>query len=202
MSFGLEQEGGSFITPMALAHPLHPINSRSRKKRRNMWVGGVPSWWPLFPSRNSVLIFMHSVYEFCYTTYIYIQKECRSVLMKLHPITVFMTVFWSARFLCWMPLSVFFGLPLVHCSMIIGLILGCLWPLVSVSNNILTLSIWRSAISHLTGCICLWTFFQNNRFNMVPSDPFMSHLATQPGYSAGEFQALQLIVLAAFGVVD
>ena len=32
--------------------------------------------------------------------------------------------------------------------------------------------------------------------------PFMSHLATQLGYSAGEFQALQLIVLAVFGVVD
>ena len=32
--------------------------------------------------------------------------------------------------------------------------------------------------------------------------PFMSHLATQLGYSAGEFQALQLIVLAAFGVVN
>ena len=31
---------------------------------------------------------------------------------------------------------------------------------------------------------------------------FVSHLATQLGYSAGEFQALQLIVLAAFGVVD
>ena len=37
---------------------------------------------------------------------------------------------------------------------------------------------------------------------MVPSNPFMSYLATQLGYSAGEFQALQLIVLAAFGVVD
>ena len=30
----------------------------------------------------------------------------------------------------------------------------------------------------------------------------MSHLATQLGYSAGESQALQLIVLATFGVVD
>ena len=30
----------------------------------------------------------------------------------------------------------------------------------------------------------------------------MSHLATQLVYSAGEFQPLQLIVLAAFGVVD
>ena len=37
---------------------------------------------------------------------------------------------------------------------------------------------------------------------MVLSDPFMSHLATQLGYSAGKFQALQLIVLATFGVVD
>ena len=37
---------------------------------------------------------------------------------------------------------------------------------------------------------------------MVPSDPFMSHLATQLEYSATEFQALHLIVCAAFGVVD
>ena len=37
---------------------------------------------------------------------------------------------------------------------------------------------------------------------MVPSDPFMSHLDTQLGYSTGEFQALQLIVLAAFDAVD
>ena len=46
------------------------------------------------------------------------------------------------------------------------------------------------------------TFFENIGFNTVLTDPFMSHLATQLGYSAGEFQALQLIVLAAFGVVD
>ena len=45
-------------------------------------------------------------------------------------------------------------------------------------------------------------FFQNIGFHMVPSDPFMSHLATQLGYSAVEFPALQLIVLATFGVVD
>ena len=37
---------------------------------------------------------------------------------------------------------------------------------------------------------------------MMPSDPFMSHLATQLGYSAREFQALQLIVHATFGVLD
>ena len=44
--------------------------------------------------------------------------------------------------------------------------------------------------------------FENIGFNKVRTDPFVSHLATQLGYSAGEFQALQLIVLATFGVVD
>ena len=34
--FGLEQEGVSLIAPMALAHPLHPIDNRSRERRRNL----------------------------------------------------------------------------------------------------------------------------------------------------------------------
>ena len=71
-----------------------------------------------------------------------------------------------------------------------------------VLNNTLILGIWCSTVPHLPGCFCPWTFFQNIGFNMVSSDPCMSHLATQLGYSAGEFQALQLIVLATFGVVD
>ena len=83
-----------------------------------------------------------------------------------------------------------------------SLILGCVWPLVFVLNNILILGIWCSTIPHLPGCFCPWTFFENIGFNTVLTDPFMSHLATQLGYSAGEFQALQLIVLATFGVVD
>ena len=108
----------------------------------------------------------------------------------------------SARFLGWMPLFGFFGLS--NCVLLFdkSLILGCLWPLVFVLNNILILGIWCSTIPHLPGCFCFWTFFQNIGFNTVLTDPFMSHLATQLGYSAGEFQALQLIVLAAFGVVD
>ena len=44
--------------------------------------------------------------------------------------------------------------------------------------------------------------FENIGFNTMLTDPFLSHLATQLGHSAGEFQALQLIVLAAFSVVD
>ena len=100
--------------------------------------------------------------------------------------------------------SVFFGLPIVSCSLILdnSFIPGCLWLLAFVLNNTLILGIWCSTIPHLPGCFFPWTFFQIIGFNMLPSDPFMSHLATQLGYSAGEFQALQLIVLATFGVVD
>ena len=53
----------SLIAPMALAHPLHPIDNRSRNRRRNLWVGWcVFSWWPLFPSRSSVLIYIYYIY--------------------------------------------------------------------------------------------------------------------------------------------
>ena len=123
MIFGLKQEGGSLIAPMALAHPLHPIDNRSRNRCRNLWVGRcVSSWWPLFPSGSSVLIYiyMHFLYDFCYRTYIYTQQECHSVLVKLLPITFYKTVFLgSAQFLGWMPLFVFFGLPTVSCSLMI-----------------------------------------------------------------------------------
>ena len=71
-----------------------------------------------------------------------------------------------------------------------NLMLGCLWLLVFVLNNILILGIWCSIIPHLPGCFCPWTFFENFGFNRMLTDPFMSHLATQLGYSAGESQAL------------
>ena len=51
-------------------------------------------------------------------------------------------------------------------------------------------------------CFCPWTFSLNIGLNMFPLDTFMSCLHSLLGYSIGEFQALQLIVLAAFGAVD
>ena len=202
MIFVLEQEGGSLIAPMALAHPLHPIDNRSRNKRRNLWIGRcVSSWWPWFPSGSSVLIYMyiymyvHSLYEFCYR--LYIQRECHSVLAKLHPITFYRGLrgSWAE---CYFLFSLVYQLCLLFDK---NLILGCLWLLIFVLD-ILILGIWCSTLPHLPGCFCPWTFFENIGFNTVLTDPFMSHLATQLGYSAGEFQALQLIVLVAFGVVD
>ena len=53
MAFVLEQEDGSWITHIELAHPFPPIISRSRNKRRNMWVGwcvssGRPWFWLIY----------------------------------------------------------------------------------------------------------------------------------------------------------
>ena len=145
-------------------------------------------------------IYVHSLYEFCYR--FYIQRECHSVLAKLHPITFFRIISGE----CAVPglNATFCFLWFTSCVLLFdkNLILGCLWPLVIVLNNILILGIWCSTTPHLPGCFCPWTFFEYIGFNTVLTDPFMSHLATQLGYSAGEFQALQLNVLATFGVVD
>ena len=203
MIFGLEQEGVSLIAPMALARPLHPIDNRSRNKRRNLWVGWcVSSWWPWFPSRSSVLMYMY-IYICMYFPY------TSSVTGRIYNGSVIQ--YWRSctpsRSIgeCAVPglNATFCFLWFTNCILLFdkNLILGCLWLLVFVLN-ILILGIWCSTIPHLPECFCPWTFFENIWFNTVLTDPFMSHLATQLGYSAGEFQALQLIVLAAFGVMD
>ena len=147
-------------------------------------------------------MYMYSLYEFCYRTYIYTTGESFSI-GEAAPHHVLQDCISGE---CAVPglngTSCFFWF--TNCVLLFdkSLILGCLWPLVFVLNNTLILGIWCSTIPHLPGCFCPWTFFENFGFNTVLTDPFMSHLATQLGYSAGEFQALQLSVLAAFGVVD
>ena len=59
-----------------------------------------------------------------------------------------------------------------------------------------------SANAQLPGCFCPWTFSLNIGLNMFHLDSFMSCLHSLLGYSTGEFEALQLVVLAAFGAVD
>ena len=59
-----------------------------------------------------------------------------------------------------------------------------------------------SANAQFPGCFCPWTFSLNIGLNMFPLDSFMPCLHSLPGFYTGEFQALQLIVLAAFGAVD
>ena len=59
-----------------------------------------------------------------------------------------------------------------------------------------------SANVQLPGCFRPWTFSLNIGLNTLPLDSFMSWLHSLLGHSTGEFQALQLVVLAAFGAVD
>ena len=68
--------------------------------------------------------------------------------------------------------------------------------------GILYISNSGSANAQLPGCFCPWTFSLNIGLNMLPLDSFMSCLHSLLGYSTGEFQALQLIVLAAVGAVE
>ena len=56
--------------------------------------------------------------------------------------------------------------------------------------------------AHLPGCFCPWTFRLSVGLDASPSDSFVSCLGSHLGCSAGEFQALRLVVLAVFGAVD
>ena len=148
---------------------LHPINNKLRNKRRNLLVGRcVSSWWPLFPSRNSVLIYIYVCILYTssgYRTYTYTGSVAQywwsctpSQSIGLFFGGFYLLLFFSARFLCWMPRD-FFGF--INC-VLLYVILGCLWPLGFVINYILILDILRSAVSHLPGCFCLlphWKFF-------------------------------------------
>ena len=66
----------------------------------------------------------------------------------------------------------------------------------------LYLSSSGSTNEQLPGCFLPWTFSLNIGLNMLPLDSFMSCLHSLIGYSTGEFQALQLIVLVAFSALD
>ena len=59
-----------------------------------------------------------------------------------------------------------------------------------------------SANAQLPGCFRAWTFSLNIGLNIFPLESFTSCLHSLLGYSTGEFHALQLIVLAAFGAAD
>ena len=61
----------------------------------------------------------------------------------------------------------------------------------------LYISHYGFANAQLPECFCPWTFSLNIGLDMFPLDSFMSCLHSLLGYSTGEFQTLQLIVLAA-----
>ena len=138
------------------------------------WVIGNSSWFCNYRKNTMRIQNIKTLWgkALLYRTYIYIHRECRSVLVKLHPMTVYRTVFLGVPGSC-VECHLLFSLvsPIVSCPTMIRLIQGFLWPLMLVLNNILTLGIFRSAISHPLGCFCPWNFFHKIAFNMVQSDP-------------------------------
>ena len=76
----------------------------------------------------------------------------------------------------------------------------CPWLLLFFPWIFLTLCNFCSAISHIRECFCPWTSFCI--WLGILSLDFMSNLYSQLGYPTGELQALHLIVLVAFGVVN
>ena len=84
---------------------------------------------------------------------------------------------------------------------ITGIFMAINYPLI-YTLGFLYISNSGSANTQLAGSFCPWTFSLNIGLNMFPLDSFMSCLHSLLGYSTGELQALQLIVLATFGAVD
>ena len=90
--FRLEQDARSLITPMGLAHSLHPIRSRLRNKRRNLWDGWhVSSLQPWFWSVYSIYYHIHTMYYSCILcnwNKLFLRDRC------IPSVGVAMTVYW------------------------------------------------------------------------------------------------------------
>ena len=128
-----------------------------------------------------------------------------------HPITVYRTVLGCALFWCWVLLGTPVTISLIEFYfimtfiIIVVTIIGIFMAINYFLNYTLGfpyLNIFGFANAQLSGCFHPWTFSLNIRLNMLPLDSFMSCLNSLLRYSTREFQALQLIVRAAFGAVD
>ena len=121
-------------------------------------------------------------------------------------------LFGCALFWCWVSLGAPFTISLIKfyfimiLIMIVVTIIGILWPFFTFWTTCLGF-LWLcsscSANAQLPGCFRPRTFSLNVGLNMLHSDSFMPCLySLLIQHSTGEFQALQLIVFAAFGAVD
>ena len=125
---------------------------------------------------------------FLLMTFVPVQMLCVNIYIYIYAGSIFLYEFTNCFTNC------------VLLSDDYSLIPGCLWLLTFVLNN--TLIFRCSTIPHLPGCFLSLDLLSEYRIQHGAIGPFMSHLATQLEYSAGEFRALQLIVLATFRVVD
>ena len=99
------------------------------------------------------------------------------------------------------PYRILFHHDFYHDSRDFGIFMAIDYPLI-YNLGFLYLSSSGSADAQLPGCFRPWTFSLNIELNMLTFDSFVLCLHPLLGYSTVKFQALQPIVLAAFGVVD
>ena len=117
-------------------------------------------------------------------------------------------MFWRCDLLSGTPVTISwieFYLMMIFITIVVtitGICMAINYLLIYTLGFLYIISNFGSANAQLPGCFCPWTFSLNIGLNMFPLDSFMSCLHSLLGYSTGEFQALHLIVLVAFGAVD
>ena len=120
-------------------------------------------------------------------------------------------VFVCALFWCWVSLGALVTISLIefYFSMIFIMIVLTITGMFMAINYFLNDTLGflylissGSANAQLPGCFRPWTFSLNIGLNMLHLESLVSCLHSLLGYSTGKFQALQLIVLVAFGAVD
>ena len=97
--FGPEQEGGSLGRShgAGTSSPSHwqQVEEQAPKLVGWMMCFLLITFVPVHKLCVNIYIYVHSLYEFCYRTYMYIQHECHSVLVKLHQSHSIGLCFWG-----------------------------------------------------------------------------------------------------------
>ena len=126
---------------------------------------------------------------------------------QLHPITMYMTGF-GVCFVLVLSVIMWSFYYLLNRVLFHHDSWDCYWNVMAILCNLkntfrlsVTKYLWFCKCAP-PGCFCPWAFLLNIGLNMLPSDSFISRLGCLLGYSTGQFQALQLIVLAVFGALD
>ena len=121
-----------------------------------------------------------------------------------HPITVYRIVSWVCVVLVLSAHVIISLIEFYFIKILIMIVVTIFWIFIAIHYvlGFLSLSISGSANAQLSGCFRPSEFSLNFGLNMLTSDSFMSCLHSLLGFSQVEFQALQLIFLAAFSAVD
>ena len=164
---------------------------------------------PITVYRSVLFLFLFFILFVCLSVCLFLCLFCL--------LFFFFFFFWGGGggggvlFWCWVSLSASLTIFLIEFYlimifiMIVVTIIGIFMVIHCFFNytlDLMKLSSYGYVNAQLLGCFRPWTPSLNAGLNMQLSDSFMSCLHSLLGYSTGEFHALQLIVLVAFGAVD